>query len=169
MKSYLKTLFTILLAVAGSDLRAQPTYHEIAQDTIVTLRQFPRNAYLLNGKKLSLPVMHWFMADYQSAADQADLAVLSNQLSVAGYSVGSVFLLTGILVSDQNKRLSNNLFGLGAIGMGAGLVFQLLSQGHEKKAVRRYNLEIKALYRSNGNAAHPSAAGPSIAVLRIRF
>ena len=133
-------------------LPAQPNYHFLAQDTIVTLRQFPRNQYLLDGKKLNLPVMRWFMSDYPQADEQIRLAALTNQLSITGYSVGTVFLLTGLFVWEDNQPLSDELFRLGGLGFAGGILFQVLSQNYEKKAVRYYNRDIKLFTGEQGSA-----------------
>lgn len=169
MENYLRTLLTFLFVLVVAFTTAQPTYHTIAQDTIITIPRFPRNTYLLNGKKLTLPVMRWFMEDYQLANDQVELAVLTNQLSVSGYSIGSVFLLTGFFINDQNRQVSNDIIRLGAVGIGAGILFQILSQGYEKKATRYYNAEVRALYQRTNAAGFSPPAGTNVTLLRIRF
>lgn len=119
---------------------------EIAKDTIITKSEFVGSTYLLNGKKLSLPVMEWFMRDYPSSYDAIQPAIITDQLSVATYSVGSIFLLGGLLVNQQDRKLSSELYLLGGITISSGVLLQIISASFQKKAVELYNLEVKKSY-----------------------
>lgn len=129
----------------------QNTYQNIVRDTIVTLRKFPASTYLLDGKRLNLSVMDWFMTDYPDAHDQINLSLLTEQVSVASYSIGALFGLTGLLVNRQDPHLGNELLQIGGIGIGSGIIFHLFSGGFKKKAVRYYNEDVRKLYKIEGN------------------
>ena len=145
------TIALIALCLCCQAAAGQNTYQNIVRDTIVTLRRFPANTYLLDGKKLNLSVMEWFMTDYPDAHDQINLCILTEQASVAGYSIGALFGLTGLLVNRQDPHLGNDLLQIGSIGIGSGIVFHLFSGGFKKKAVRYYNEDVRKLYKKDGN------------------
>lgn len=130
-------------------INGQTTYNKIARDTIVTQKVFLGKTYLLNGKKLTLPVMQWFMSDYPTANDAIRVAVKSDQLSIVGFTVGSLFALGGTLVYNQNDELGEDLFLLSGVGLGSGMLLQLFSGAYQSKAVKGYNYEIKSLYRDD--------------------
>ena len=168
-KTFVKLLCFITCLVCSCALSAQPRYHDLAKDTIITLRQFPRNQYLLDGKKLNLPVMQWFMTDYPAANDQMRSAVLANQLSITGYSVGSLFFLTGLFIWEDNRSLSDELLRLGGIGFGSGILFQVISQGYEKKAVRLYNRDVRLLNQEGGTANLGAGVAGRRMIVRLSF
>ena len=143
-------LIALLFAIIPSIvINGQTTYNKIARDTIVTKNGFLGKDYLLNGKKLTLPVMQWFMSDYPTADDAIQVASRTDQLSVAGFSIGGVFALGGSLVYAQNKDLGQDMFTLAGIGLGAGFLLQLFSNAYTSKAVKGYNHEIKTLYKND--------------------
>lgn len=141
-------LFMQLMQVASG----QNMYRSIASDTIITVRSFPTNIYLLDGKKLNLPVMDFFMSDCAAAHDQLRFAMLSNQLAAAGYSIGTLFGLTGLLVNRQSPQLGGNLLQIGGVGIGTGFLFQVFSNKFKKKAVRLYNEDVRALHKVKNKA-----------------
>ena len=141
--------FTALYSTVAN---CQTTYNKIARDTIVTKPVFLGKAYLLNGKKLTLPVMEWFMSDYPSANDAIQVASTTDQLGVVAYSIGGLFALGGGLVYQQNEELGGDLLTLSGIGLGTGFLLQLVSGGYSKKAVRNYNYEIKTLYNQESSS-----------------
>ncbi len=128
-------------------LQGQSTYNQIARDTIVRIPAFLGSTYLLNGKKMNLQVMEWFMSDYPQVYDQIRLAVLSDQVSIVGYTFGGLFCLTGLLIHPEDQRLGNSMLKVGAVGIGSGITFQIISGNFQRKAVRAYNSEIKAVYQ----------------------
>lgn len=126
--------------------RGQGTYRELAQDTIISRPGFLGATYLLDGKVLNLSVMDFFMKGHPAASAQIQVAQVTDQLSVACYGIGSFILLSGILVSDSNPSASRDLLFYGALGLGGGLVFHLLSNSYQRNAVEFYNHDVKAAY-----------------------
>lgn len=148
------TIAFVILLLIGSFGFAQSTYQSIVRDTIVTLRTFPAKTYLLDGKKLNLSVMDWFMTDYSAAHDQINLAILSEQVSVASYSIGALFGLTGLLVQRQDPHLGSELLQIGGIGLSSGIAFSIFSGTFKKRAVRFYNEDVRQLYQEQDNRVH---------------
>jgi hypothetical protein len=148
------TIALTVLLLCCKAASGQNTYQNIVRDTIVTLRAFPVNTYLLDGKKLNLSVMDWFMTDYPAAHDQINLSMLTEQVSVASYSIGALFGLTGLLVHQQDPHLGNDLLQIGSIGIGSGIVFHFFSGGFKKRAVRYYNEDVRKLYKTEGNGVN---------------
>lgn len=146
-----RLILVVLLFVISSSIgiKGQTTYNKIARDTIVTKNGFLGKVYLLNGKKLTLPVMEWFMSDYPTADDAIQAASRTDQFSVAGFSIGGLFALGGTLVYAQNKDLGKDMFTVSSIGLGTGFLLQLFSNGYKSKAVKGYNQEIKTLYKND--------------------
>ncbi len=145
------TIALTVLLLCSKAATGQNTYQNIVRDTIVTLRGFPTNTYLLDGKKLNLSVMDWFMSDYPAANDQINLCILTEQVSVASYSIGALFGLTGLLINQQDPHLRHDLLQLGGIGIGSGIIFHLFSGGFKRRAVRYYNEDVRNLYKTDGN------------------
>lgn len=139
-------LFTMIPLVV---IKAQTTYNKIARDTIVSKNGFLGKIYLLNGKKLNLPVMQWFMSDYPTAHDAIQAASRTDQLSVASYGIGSLFALGGALVYGDNEEIGKDMFVISGIGISSGFLFQLFSGTYRNKAVQSYNNEIKTLYKND--------------------
>lgn len=83
------------------------------------------------------------MQDYPKARSEISTAVIADQLSVASYSVGSLFAVTSLLVYEPNKLLGKDLLTLGGITLGAGIIFQIVSGNFKRKAVHHYNKEVK--------------------------
>lgn len=161
----LSCLFVLLwLSLSG-----QPTYNSLAQDTIITKRGLLSNIYLLDGKRLTLEVMEFFMADHPSAHSQIKVAQTTEQLSIVGYGLGSIFLLGGALLHDDNPGLSRDLFFYGGVGMGSGLIFQIISNNYQKNAVFLYNQGIKSQYRNKSSAALYMGTQHGKAVVLVRF
>lgn len=141
-----RCLILILLLLGVLSARSQHTYREMARDTIISKPGFLGPLYLLDGKVLNLSVMDFFMAEHPDAAGQIRVAQVTDQLSVACYGLGSFILLSGILVSESNPSASRDLLLYGAIGVGSGLLFNLFSNNHQRKAVEFYNRDVKAGY-----------------------
>lgn len=125
-------------------LSAQVINGDRARDTIMYRSNFLNRTYLLDGKPLTLPVMAFFMKDFPIPDHKIKLAQLTDQLCIAGYSVGSLFTIGGLLVSRQNKDLGGDLIQMGLIGIGSGLVFQVISGSFKVSAVRHYNEAVKS-------------------------
>lgn len=104
--------------------------------------------------------MDFFMRDYPVAHDQIQLAMLTDQVAIVGYSVGGLFGLTGLLVYRQDSPLANNLLKMGGIGIGTGIVFHIFTGAFKRSAVRHYNSEIKGLYRPQQKAGLKLSAEP---------
>ncbi len=141
---------TIALALCNQLLHGQPTLSTMSKDTIVARSELLSTTYLLNGKKLNLPVMQWFMSDYPEAHDNIRVSALSNQISLAGFSVGALFGFTGLLIFNQNERVGSDMLKVGAVGMGTGVAFHLISASYKRRAVRNYNRAVKKLYHASG-------------------
>ena len=135
----------VLCCIIAFPTYAQPDL-KMASDTIITKKEFLANIYLLDGKKINLPVMEWFMQDYPSSYDAIQPALISDQLSVATYSVGTIFILGGLIVNNRDRDLSNNLIVLGGVAAGSGLLLQYVSGRFQKRAIRLYNIEVKKSY-----------------------
>lgn len=144
-----RVCFLGLFVLCSGVLSAQITHTDMVQDTIFYRSSFLNRTYLLNGKPLTLPVMAFFMKDFPVANNDIQIAQLSDQLCITGYSLGSLFTIGGLMVSRQNKDLGQDLMQLGLAGVGAGLVFQLISGGFKFRAVRHYNEEVRRLYQKN--------------------
>ena len=145
-----KLLSTVALSVAiAANAFSQSPYHELAQDTIITRPIFFGNAYLLDGKPLSLQVMQWFMTDHPLAHDQIRVAVVSDQLAAVSFTVGGIIFLGGILVRQGDQGAGEDLMLMGGAGLGGGLLFSIISGGHQRRAVQLYNEDIKRTYGSS--------------------
>lgn len=131
-------------------LQGQSTFRSLASDTIVRHQEFLGPGYYLDGKRLNLAVMDWFMSDYPQAREQIRLAVVSDQLSVATYAVGGLFVLSGVLVRGDDVNLSNDMLKLGILSGGAGVAFQILEVTFKKNAVQKYNEGVRAHQQAMG-------------------
>ena len=134
--------FFLLLGLMAT-LRAQPLYHELAQDTIVTRAGFPSPTYLLGGKRLNLPVMQWFLIDVSGAAENIMFARVANQFSTAGYTYGVAFGMSGLLLRGTNRAVANDFLKGSVLGLGTGIAFHLVTNSLKRAAVRRYNAEVR--------------------------
>lgn len=143
-----RLLFLLLFFVLSFKCHAQLNLG-IASDTIITKTDIFGSTYLLNGKQLTLPVMEWFMQDYPASYDAIQPAKISDQLSVAVYSGGSVFLLGGLLVDNRDRKLRNNLLLMGGITISGGILLQYVSTRFQKRAIRLYNMEVKKRYQAS--------------------
>jgi len=131
-------------------LKGQPTYLALASDTIIVKKSdFGTNIYLLNGKRLNLPVMKWFMSDYPNANEEIRVANLSNKLSVVGYGFGGLLVFSGIMVYERNELAGKDLLTAGGIAIGGGLFSQLFTEVFKKRAVQEYNGAIHRVYQEN--------------------
>ena len=79
------------------------------------------------------------MQDHPAAKKEISGAIVADQLSVVGYTVGSIFTITGLLVYEPNKHLGQDLMMMGGISLGVGILFQVVSGKYKKRAVERYN------------------------------
>ncbi len=112
-------------------------------DSILTLRHGVGATYYMKGRKMNLPIMEWFMQDHPAAKKEISGAIVADQFSVVGYTVGSIFTITGLLVYEPNKHLGQDLMMMGGISLGAGILFQIVSGKYKKRAVERYNESIR--------------------------
>lgn len=142
----LPKLLCIGMICCFSQLSAQSTYHQIAGDTIIAHHSFLNSSYLLNGKKLNSSVMQWFMSDFEEAYESIRISNISEQVSIGSYSIGSIFILSGLLTSAQNPRISKELKLWGLLGLSSGLAFQIVSGQYRRKAVEQYNDSIESIY-----------------------
>lgn len=170
-RSYL-CLFWMLGSLYGLRLHAQrqnlPPPPSL--DTILMMKSGTGMQYYMGGRKVNLAIMEWFMHDYPTARKDISNALVADQLSVAAYSVGSLFTVTGLLVYEPNKRLGGNLMMLGGISLGTGVIFQIISGKYKKTAVRKYNAALK---RPNKDSVKGTSYRPSFGVtlqgLIVRF
>ena len=146
-----RVCFLYFFLVCCGVLSAQIAHTEIARDTIAYQSSFLNRSYHLNGKPLTLPVMAFFMKDFPGPNNDIQAAQLSDQLCITGYSLGSLFTVGGFMVARQNKDLGQDLIQLGLAGIGAGLIFQLISGSFKFRAVRHYNEEVQKIYRKNSS------------------
>ncbi len=166
----MKTSLTIILAkfaiiLFTNHLNAQTTYQKIAGDSIViTHNEFGINVYLLNGKKLNMPVMKWFMSDYSSAYNYIKVASLSNTISKTGLGVGGLFIFSGFLVDKRNKPARKDLFTLGAIVGSSSLVLQIITELFKVSAVKSYNEEILLFYMKQNPVTLKMETGPGLTI-----
>lgn len=116
-----------------------PQYLSSSGDSILTLRHGVGATYYMKGRKMNLPIMEWFMQDHPAAKKEISGAIVADQLSVVGYTVGSIFTVTGLLVYEPNKHLGQDLMMMGGISLGVGILFQIVSGKYKKRAVDRYN------------------------------
>lgn len=117
---------------------------------------------------MTLPVMDWFMMDYPTAHDEINLALLTNQASIVGYTIGGLFGLSGLLIYQRDKALGGDLLQLGGIGIGAGITFQVFSGIFKRRAVRTYNQEIIHLYKKQGTALQMQLQTTEI-IVQVQF
>lgn len=143
-----KLLCLAFAVVVCFPIAGQTTYQQIAKDTIVQIPGFLGKTYLLDGKKLNLSVMEWFMSDYAEAHEQMRAAVLTDQLSIVSYSFGGLMCIAGILTRSENRSLSNDLFTIGGIGVAGGITLQVISGSFQRRAVESYNEEVSVLYQN---------------------
>ena len=116
-----------------------PQYLPSDGDSILTLKHGVGATYYMKGRKMNLPIMEWFMQDHPAAKKEISGAIVADQLSVVGYTVGSIFTITGLLVYEPNKHLGQDLMMMGGISLGVGILFQVVSGKYKKRAVERYN------------------------------
>lgn len=166
MKWILPFLWGVLLQCS---VLGQSNYHTLAQDTIITKKGLLSNAYLLDGKRLSLEVMEFFMMDNPGAYNQIKVANLTDQLSLTGYSLGSIIMLTGILLSEDNPRLSRDLYLYGGLSLGGGIIFQIVSHSYQKEAVYLYNEGIKSSYERKTSVNLQWGVGEEGVGMLVRF
>lgn len=148
MKLLILTIAFQLCTIFACLLIAQPTYKQLAGDTIITRQTFMNTTYLLNGRKLNPTVMEWFMADYTESYADIRISIISEQVSTGSYTAGALFLFSSVLVDESRPRIINNLRIWGGLGIGGGIIFQLISGSYRKEAVSSYNRDIKQIYRS---------------------
>ena len=136
---YLRHLIPFVFVIGVIPCLAQSTLGHISRDTIVKRQELLGNAFYLDGKRLNLAVMEWFMSDYPEAYSPIRGAVISDQLSVATYATGGLFVLTGVLIREDDLNLSNDMLKLGILAGAAGVVFQVIEIAFKKNAVNKYN------------------------------
>ena len=129
--------------------QAQRTYNSISRDTIVTIPGPFGNYYLLDGKKLNLAVMQWFMTGHPDAYSQIKAANITDQLSLAGYTAGGVLLLSGVLIFGNDPNTSRDFYLYGGIAFSSGILLQIISNSHKKKAVMLYNEDVKRYWKGS--------------------
>ncbi|MFM9950928.1 MAG: hypothetical protein ACKV1O_23540 [Saprospiraceae bacterium] len=164
-------LFPLLFVIAlcNQILHSQPTLSSLARDTIVAKSEFLSTTYLLNGKKLTLPVMQWFMSDYPEANDQIRISALSSQVSLTGLSVGGLFGLSGLFLYQQNERIGGDMLKIGAGGITLGVAFQLLASVYKKRAAKSYNRAVKKSFHAQGATNFKLELQPDGSGIRFAF
>lgn len=144
-RSYI-CLFWIFTSLQVLKLQAQrqPLQLPTTLDTILMINDGMGMNYYMGGRKVNLAIMEWFMHDYPGARKDISNAVVTDQLSVVGYGVGSLFTVTGLLLYEPNEGLGGNLLMFGGVSLGAGIIFQVVSGKYKKRAVRKYNAALQA-------------------------
>jgi len=145
---YIQRSFLLLFVLGGLCLprtfgQRFPQHLSSSGDSILTLKHGVGATYYMKGRKVNLPIMEWFMQDSPAAKKEISAAIVADQLSVVGYTVGSVFTITGLLVYEPNQRLGQDLMMMGGVSLGAGILFQIISGKYKKRAVERYNKSIR--------------------------
>ncbi|MCO6489619.1 MAG: hypothetical protein J5I98_14485 [Phaeodactylibacter sp.] len=146
-RKLLSSITLCFLSLAG--VFSQSPYHELAKDTIITRPALFGNAYLLDGKRLNIQVMQWFMTDHPLAHDQMQVAVVSDQMAAVSYTIGGIIFLGGLLIRQDNRGTGEDLMLLGGAGIGGGLLLSIISGSHQRRAVQLYNEDIKRYYNSS--------------------
>lgn len=144
MKKLLGLAFGMLLLW---QVEGQTTYQQIARDTIVQIPGFLGKTYILDGKKLNLSVMEWFMSDYPEAHDRVRVAVVTDQLSIVSYTIGGLLCFAGVLAHGDNPSLGNDFFKAGGVGIAGGITLQIIAGSFQRKAVESYNSQVQELYK----------------------
>lgn len=142
----LVTYLTAACCLLCFSVHSQNTLKDLAADTIIAYPQFLNTTYLLNGKVLNASVMEWFMSDYAEPYENIRISIISDQISVGSYTIGSLFLISSFLIDQDRKRVISDLHLWGAVGIGGGVIFQIVSGKFKRKAVMGYNDEIKKVY-----------------------
>jgi hypothetical protein len=155
--------FYLLLS---SYLFGQSPYRSLEQDTIITRPGFFGNVYLLDGKRLNLQVMQWFMTGHPAAYNNIRAATATDQLAAAGYITGSLIFLSGYLISQEDRSTGNDLMLTGSLGLGAGLLLTIVSNSFQHKAVLLYNEDVRQAGEKSGWRMGIEQQG---LVFRIRF
>lgn len=158
-KCWMAACFFLLLWTAT---RAQRTYNSISRDTIVTINGAFGNQYVLDGKKLNLPVMQWFMTGHPDAYNQVRVANITDQLSLASYTAAGVLLLSGVLIFGNDPNTSRDFYLYGGIAFGSGILLQVFSNSHKKKAVMFYNEDVRNYYRKGSAGLNLGAEGVAL-------
>jgi hypothetical protein len=157
---------SLLLLILFNSSNAQIPTINLPSDTIRIESAFLGNSYSLEGKKMNLHVLKWFMLDSPMAHQKIQSAAFSDQLSVLGYTVGGLLFFSGFFLYEENRPLARELLEFGAYGIGGGLLFQFITGKIEKKAVMIYNQEIKETRRKNAWSVEMDKEG---LVLRWKF
>ena len=161
--------FLFVIGLCNQILHSQPTLSSLARDTIVAKSEFLSTTYLLNGKKLTLPVMQWFMSDYPEANDQIRISALSSQVSLTGLSVGGLFGLSGLFLYQQNERIGGDMLKIGAGGIALGVGFQLLASVYKKRAAKSYNRAVRKSFHAQGSTDFKLELQPDGSGIRFAF
>ncbi len=140
-----------LVLLLGQLSFGQDLYHELAQDTIVTRPAFPGKVYLLDGKRLNLQVMEWFMAGHPQAHDQIRVAGVTSQLAAVSFTAGGLVFLGGYLISQEDRAAGQGLLQIGGAGLGAGFLLTLVSSSYKHRAVEAYNSDIRQYFQEKKN------------------
>ncbi len=147
-------------------LLGQGPYRPLSQDTIITRPGFLGNVYLLDGKRLNLQVMQWFMTGHPAAYNNIRAATATDQLAAAGYITGSLIFLSGYLISQEDRSTGNDLMLTGSLGLGAGLLLTIVSNSFQHKAVLLYNEDVRQASEKVGWQMGIEQQG---LVFRVRF
>ncbi|HQU59016.1 MAG: hypothetical protein KDD02_09435 [Phaeodactylibacter sp.] len=168
MVKRLFTIFTFGMLLVSHSF-GQDTFHELAQDTIVTRPAFLGNVYLLDGKRINLQVMQWFMTDHPLAYDQIRGAAVTDQMAVIGYTAGGLIFLSGYLIGQQDQGTGNDLMLMGGAGLGAGFFLTLISNGYKRRAVLFYNKDIRQFHQKDKNVGLKFGIGENGFTLAASF
>ena len=137
MKQIIITL--LLISISISLFGQKHTITEMARDTIVDVRYGFSNRYFLDNKLMNTPVMMWFMQEYEQPHKNIVVANIMNSVGSAYLALGGTMIVLGATIRADDKALSNTLYQVGGIGVGAAFIFYYVGERYKKKAVRQYN------------------------------
>lgn len=140
-----KLLITASLILSGLMAYSQQDAHFIKGDTIYIKKDIIGNGYYLDGRKLNNSVIEWLVKDNEEAHLKIQKAIRYDQLSVASFGFGGLFLLSGFSLLDNKSSLGPRLLKAGGISMGTGILFQIFEGRSKKQAVAIYNKSLLQL------------------------
>ena len=119
------------------------TITEMARDTIVDVRYGLSNRYYLDNKLMNIPVMLWFMQEYENPYKNIKVSQIASSIGGVYLGLGGGIVAIGMSIRGEDKALSNTFLKVGSIGLGISFIGFYISDRFTKKAVKQYNRAIK--------------------------